>query len=285
VLTDALNSYAERALVRAVKKEPLQAGLLDAACGVALLVDCRSCVPRILNTVHRLGAAARTRLEAMGIADGDNFARAVAITHFLCGPPKGDVQRLPLRSKGIRVDGGDLESDAARTARCDPITPLAPPGYDVKLLEEAADIAGTPELGLGFRGNTVHYEHQCNSSLEYVLGSRQGLPITLSIIQMAVAHAAGVTIVPVNRPGHFMTKAEGNDRVLFDVFNGGSLMDLDGDNAIVSGGHEAQLDDWVTQTPSTKQVALRILKNVENHSPDCLVAGAAISAMIAVRRA
>jgi regulator of sirC expression with transglutaminase-like and TPR domain len=75
---------------------------------------------------------------------------------------------------------------------------------------------------MGFRGNTVEYYDPRNSYLNEVLDRRTGIPISLSILVMAVGARAGLPVVGIGLPGHFVVKSiEGGEEVLFDPFHGG----------------------------------------------------------------
>src|SRR5215471_13230708 len=70
---------------------------------------------------------------------------------------------------------------------------------------------------LGFRGNTQTYYEAQNSYLNQVLDRRTGLPILLTVVAMAVGERAGLRIVGVGLPGHFVAKAvENGNELLFD---------------------------------------------------------------------
>jgi regulator of sirC expression with transglutaminase-like and TPR domain len=78
---------------------------------------------------------------------------------------------------------------------------------------------------MGFRGNTRSYYEAGNSYLNVVLERRTGIPISLSAVTMAVGTRAGLDIVGVGLPGHFVVKAVDDGReVLFDPFHGGRLL-------------------------------------------------------------
>jgi regulator of sirC expression with transglutaminase-like and TPR domain len=78
---------------------------------------------------------------------------------------------------------------------------------------------------LGFRGNQKDYYDPRNSYLNEVIDRRTGLPITLSAVAMAVGKRAGLGVVGVGLPGHFVAKAvEGGQEVLFDPFHGGRVL-------------------------------------------------------------
>jgi regulator of sirC expression with transglutaminase-like and TPR domain len=75
---------------------------------------------------------------------------------------------------------------------------------------------------MGFHGNTQEYDDPRNSYLNDVLDRRTGLPITLSVVAMAIGSRAGLEVVGVGLPGHFIAKAvSGGAEALFDPFHGG----------------------------------------------------------------
>lgn len=79
---------------------------------------------------------------------------------------------------------------------------------------------------LRFDGNHENYYDSRNSFLNQVLERRLGLPITLSLLCMAIGrrlHQNGfdIRIEGLGLPGHFMASyAEGNDTWILDPFNG-----------------------------------------------------------------
>jgi regulator of sirC expression with transglutaminase-like and TPR domain len=87
---------------------------------------------------------------------------------------------------------------------------------------------------MGFRGNVQEYYDPRNSYLNDVLDRRTGIPITLSAVAMAVGTRAGLEVVGVGLPGHFIAKAVAEGRqVLFDPFHGGQpLSRRDCDNLV-----------------------------------------------------
>ncbi len=75
---------------------------------------------------------------------------------------------------------------------------------------------------MGFRGNIQAYYDARNSYFNDVLDRRTGIPISLSAVVMAVAARAGLHVVGVGLPGHFVVKAvAAGEEVLFDPFHGG----------------------------------------------------------------
>jgi regulator of sirC expression with transglutaminase-like and TPR domain len=88
----------------------------------------------------------------------------------------------------------------------------------------------------GFAGNTGHYYDPRNSYLNKVLDRQVGLPITLSLVAVAVGARAGLRVEGIGLPGHFVAKAvgENGDAVVFDPFNGGQFLDPDGCETLVA---------------------------------------------------
>lgn len=60
---------------------------------------------------------------------------------------------------------------------------------------------------LSVQGNTSDYYHPDNSCLDSVLATGQGLPISLAVLHAEVATRAGLSVQPVNLPGHVINRA------------------------------------------------------------------------------
>jgi regulator of sirC expression with transglutaminase-like and TPR domain len=87
---------------------------------------------------------------------------------------------------------------------------------------------------MGFRGNVGNYYDPRNSYLNEVLDRRTGLPITLAAVAIAVGTRAGLEVVGVGLPGHFVAKAvAGGQEVLFDPFHGGRRLSREQCEALV----------------------------------------------------
>ena len=77
---------------------------------------------------------------------------------------------------------------------------------------------------LGFGGNVNNYYDPENSYLNDVLRTRRGIPISLGVLWMELAHGIGLKAHGVAFPGHFMVKAQvSRGQVLIDPFTGQSL--------------------------------------------------------------
>jgi regulator of sirC expression with transglutaminase-like and TPR domain len=79
-----------------------------------------------------------------------------------------------------------------------------------------------------FRGNEQDYYDPRNSFLNEVMDRRLGIPITLAILTIEVAHRVGLVLHGVGFPGHFLVKHVLGDRETFlDPFRGGELLTAD----------------------------------------------------------
>jgi regulator of sirC expression with transglutaminase-like and TPR domain len=78
---------------------------------------------------------------------------------------------------------------------------------------------------LGFRGNEEDYNDPRNSFLNEVLDRRLGIPITMTLLFMEVAQAAGFETRGVGLPGHFVARVTFEGRsILVDPYHGGQIL-------------------------------------------------------------
>lgn len=98
------------------------------------------------------------------------------------------------------------------------------PGQQVYPLKLLQTISQHLYGHLGFAGNSVDYYSADNSCINQVLQRRLGIPITLGLVYMQVAHRLGLPMVGVNIPGHFMiSPADPELAFLVDAFQGGEV--------------------------------------------------------------
>lgn len=125
-----------------------------------------------------------------------------------------------------------------------------------------------------FTGNTEEYRHIDNCSLERVLATRKGLPVTLSRLVMLVARRLEVPIVGVPTKGQYLVRYDGTqapagfpkDSIYFHPYLGGKVLSRE-DRQQLYPNH----DPDVMAPPDTNRAALiRMLNNVETaleHDP------------------
>ena len=94
----------------------------------------------------------------------------------------------------------------------------------------------------GFAGDRERYDHPANSMLDAVLTRRRGLPILLSVVYVEVARRAGIPLVPVGLPGHFVVGHLGvAPALLLDPFAGGAAVEGDVDPGLVRAWRAAEI--------------------------------------------
>jgi len=100
--------------------------------------------------------------------------------------------------------------------------PMTRAGSDEAILGELSECLA---LHHGITGSREIFEHADGSFLNRVIEQKTGIPISLSVLYMAVAKAAGIELLGVGAPGHFLTRYETFDAPLFvDAFAGGTIL-------------------------------------------------------------
>ena len=103
--------------------------------------------------------------------------------------------------------------------------------FDALAAEAAPRLRASPERALqiaelvrffaerGFRGNAEDYYDPRNSFLNEVIERRRGIPITLSLVYLAVGRRLGLPLQGVSFPGHFLLRCDVPDGlVVVDAF-------------------------------------------------------------------
>jgi len=110
----------------------------------------------------------------------------------------------------------------------------------------------------GYDGERLNYEDPANADLLQVIERRRGLPVTLGILYMHAARAAGMTATGLNTQSHFLVRiAHRHDDVTIDPFNGGAVLEI---------GHPlpAALGDALLAEPvGDIEVLLRLQNNLK----------------------
>lgn len=118
----------------------------------------------------------------------------------------------------------------------------------------------------GFDGDRENYYDPRNSFLNDVLERRRGIPITLSLVLLEAAQGAGVPLVGVGFPGHFLVCHPPSQRYL-DVFRQGLVLDRVGLLELLRRqglGPEAWRDEFLAPV-SRAQMLARMLNNLRRH--------------------
>jgi regulator of sirC expression with transglutaminase-like and TPR domain len=95
---------------------------------------------------------------------------------------------------------------------------------------------------------------------------RKGIPISLSVLTMAVGERAGMEIEGVGFPGHFLVRVGGPDGVYQDPFHGGELLDGQGLRRLAAQflGAEMALHPSYLDPVDCLTITIRMLANLKN---------------------
>ncbi len=105
----------------------------------------------------------------------------------------------------------------------------------------------------GFRGNDNDYYDPRNSCLNWVLESKRGIPISLSVLYMELGRRLGVEVNGIAAPGHFVVRLlEEGDVYYIDPFRGGAIRD----------DLEEELPATVLRPATKRVIVLRMLNNL-----------------------
>lgn len=122
----------------------------------------------------------------------------------------------------------------------------------------------------GFRGDREHYDDVRNSLIGLVLERRRGIPITLAVLYMTVARAAGVEVAGVAFPGHFLLRAprdagDTDAPLLLDPFDRARELDRAALDRLLArhAGGEARLEPRWLRPCSSRQIVVRMLNNMK----------------------
>jgi regulator of sirC expression with transglutaminase-like and TPR domain len=187
--------------------------------------------------------------------------------------------------KAIDAPGDDLAPAALAIARVE-YPSLDPKPYlaqldrmGVEARARARQIGGDPIRAFneylydeqGFVGNRERYDDPRNSFINEVLDRRTGIPISLAVIYLEVAHRAGLQVDGVNFPGHFLLRVrEGNgdprsEVAIIDPFHGGArLSEYDCRQLLRQHvGDEAAFDTSLLAPTTRHDIIVRILVNLK----------------------
>ena len=135
---------------------------------------------------------------------------------------------------------------------------------DLDAHEQATALAHHIGTQLGFRGNPREYYDPENSYLDSVLARKQGIPIALAVVYVAVGERVNIPVTPIGFPGHFLVRVGEHDGVYVDPFESRILgrPELEsllsralGPSSVLTADHLTQVD--------VAQLAQRMLLNLK----------------------
>jgi regulator of sirC expression with transglutaminase-like and TPR domain len=99
-------------------------------------------------------------------------------------------------------------------------------GMIVRVADGARALSILLTTRYGYDGDRFHYQDPRNADLIQVIERRRGLPVSLGILYMHAARAAGMTANGLDTPSHFLVRlTHRHDDVTIDPFNGGAIPD------------------------------------------------------------
>jgi len=117
----------------------------------------------------------------------------------------------------------------------------------------------------GFKGNVDNYYALDNNFLNAVLDKKTGIPITLSVVYIEVGKRAGLPLVGINFPSHFIVKYTYQHLDIFvDPYDNGNFMSEDALRTKLQENFRKPVElqrSMLTET-TNKEVLARILRNL-----------------------
>jgi regulator of sirC expression with transglutaminase-like and TPR domain len=121
---------------------------------------------------------------------------------------------------------------------------------------------------LGFAGNARNYTDPRNSFLNEVLERRLGIPISLSVLFLEVAHRAGIHADGVGLPGHFIVRVvlDTGQVIYLDPFHGGAVLSEEDCRERVRAITDGKLpfNEAFLNPVSARYILVRMLNNLKN---------------------
>ena len=129
-------------------------------------------------------------------------------------------------------------------------------------------IAQTVAVEHGIVGSSVAFEEAQGSFLNDVIRLKRGLPITLSLLYMAIGEELSIDLVGVAAPMHFIARLETIEGPVFlDGFAGNRVMTLDEtvDWLSTITKWPAQQLEGCLKPASSREIVIRMLTNLKLH--------------------
>jgi regulator of sirC expression with transglutaminase-like and TPR domain len=139
-----------------------------------------------------------------------------------------------------------------------------PKGDEVKPRDQFDVLRRIVFKELGFHGSRHEYYHPANSHMHRVIDDREGLPISLGVVYMALAKELGLSVEGIGLPGHFVVREVYSDDEgqLVDVFERGELLDRKDAERIVRGNIGASLTELMLKPMTNLEILRRIANNL-----------------------
>jgi len=183
--------------------------------------------------------------------------------------PDAEIDIADAALQLARVDAPDADWQAARARLSELARDAVAAAADVPrddLSARAGVLAGLIAGRHGYAGDSASYDDPANANLIRVTERKLGLPVSLGILWLHAARAAGWAAHGVDFPGHFLIALQGKtEKVMLDVFDGGTPLDAKDLRALIKRveGQKAELRPSALQPMGTREVLLRLQNNIK----------------------
>lgn len=194
-------------------------------------------------------------------------------------PQADDWDPIELGLLIAKLEYTDLDLDAQRAVFADmgekARVALRDPALIQDLRTRTKSLVKVFAEDLGFAGDKANYYNIRNSFMNDVFLRRKGIPISLSLVFMGLARAAGMKAVGIGFPGHFLVRmvppaatpydsSDWRDQWFVDPFDGGAILSIE--------DCEKRLKEWTRgvipfgpdalKVVGPAEIASRVLRNL-----------------------
>ncbi len=146
----------------------------------------------------------------------------------------------------------------------------ARPGGDIDHLEGRAAFLNRLMFETErYAGDSENYDDPQNANLLHVINRRAGLPVSIGILYIHAARAAGYNITGLAFPGHFLLRiTEGAARLIVDPFHGGQALEAGHLRDLLKQfmGADAELSPRHHAPVGNRDILLRLLNNIKTRA-------------------
>lgn len=131
---------------------------------------------------------------------------------------------------------------------------------------QAKALATVMAMEYGYNGDSVDYDNLQNIDIMRVVDRRLGMPITLSVLAIAMCRAMGWHAEGLNFPGHFLMRLEKDgERLIYDSFQGGKILGAPELRSLLKAnlGEDAELSNEYYEPCSNRDILLRLQNNIK----------------------
>ena len=150
------------------------------------------------------------------------------------------------------------------------LTAAAKSGGNIDHLEGRADFLNELMFEThSYTGETEDYDDPENANLLHVIDRRAGLPVSIGILYIHAARAAGYDITGLAFPGHFLLRiTEGAARIIIDPFHGGQALETSHLRDLLKQfmGADAELTPYHHAPVGNRDILLRLQNNIKSRA-------------------